>query len=149
MHFIRLHRFGERALLSLRECRFGEMGMPQHGARTVPVRSTQAGRGALDRSDVFRPDNPLRTGTVRAPIQRYVPTRLIRYEKERRPGERSPRTLCAPWTPEPRDVRPLLPLFPTQEGGEGRGEEDALSVWPLSPALAPRVPRRERERARE
>src|SRR5438874_1688929 len=33
--------------------------------------------------------------------------------------ERSPRTLYAPSTPEPGDVRRFLPLFPTQEGGEG------------------------------
>src|SRR5438034_4250230 len=45
-------------------------GMPQRGARTVPVRSAWAGRGALEKGDVFGPDNPLRTGTVRGPMQR-------------------------------------------------------------------------------
>src|SRR5207247_541603 len=55
---------------------FSEMGTRQRGARTVPVRSTWAGRGALEKGDVFRPDNPLRTGTVRGPMQRDVPTRL-------------------------------------------------------------------------
>src|SRR6266516_6774576 len=49
---------------------FSEMGTPQRGARTVPVRSAWAGRGALDKGDVFGPDNPLRTGTVRGPMQR-------------------------------------------------------------------------------
>src|SRR5439155_3613988 len=49
---------------------FSEMGTPQRGARTVPVRSAWAGRGALEKGDVFGPDNPLRTGTVRGPMQR-------------------------------------------------------------------------------
>jgi len=48
--------------------------MPQRGARTVPVRSARAGRGALEKGDVFGPDNPLRTGTVRGPVQRDVAT---------------------------------------------------------------------------
>jgi hypothetical protein len=41
--------------------------------------------------------------------------------------------------------RALLPLFPTQEGGEGRGEE-ALSFWsaPLSGSLPTRSSRGER-----
>jgi hypothetical protein len=37
-----------------------------------------------------------------------------------------------------------LPLFPTMEGGEGRGEEVLIKI-PLSPALSPLVPRGERE----
>src|SRR5882672_10436377 len=45
------------------------MGTPQRGARTVPVRSARASRGALQKSDVFGQDNPLRTGTVRGPMQ--------------------------------------------------------------------------------
>src|SRR6266550_8648836 len=60
--------------------------------------------------------------------------------------ERSPRTLCAPWTPEPQDIRPFLPLFPTQEGGEGWGEEEFPFGQPLSPALSPLVPHGEREK---
>ena len=38
-------------------------------------------------------------------------------------------------------VRSLLPLFPTEEGGEGRGEEDFQVELrgPLSPALSPLV----------
>src|SRR5438034_5679736 len=35
--------------------------------RTVPVRSAWADRGALQKPGAFRPDNPLRTGTVRGP----------------------------------------------------------------------------------
>jgi len=42
----------------------------------------------------------------------------------------------------------LLPLFPTQEGGEGWGEEEFPSGLPLSPALSPLVPRGERETRR-
>jgi len=57
------------------------MGTPQCGARTVPVRSAWAGRGALEKGDVFRPDNPLRTGTVRGPMQHDVPTGLNRYHR--------------------------------------------------------------------
>ena len=58
---------------------FSEMGTPQRGARTVPVRSAWAGRGALEKGDVFGPDKALRTGTVRGPMQFGVPTRLNRY----------------------------------------------------------------------
>jgi len=46
------------------------MGMPQGGARTVPFRSALAGRGDVEKGSVFAPDNPLRTGTVRGPMQR-------------------------------------------------------------------------------
>jgi hypothetical protein len=35
----------------------------------------------------------------------------------------------------PRNRRCFLPLFPTQEGGEGRGEE-FFPEWSLSPALS-------------
>src|SRR5436190_15664823 len=55
---------------------FSEIGTPQDGARTVPVRSAWAGQGALDKGDVFWQDNPLRTGTVRGPIQPDVPAGL-------------------------------------------------------------------------
>src|SRR5207253_4898050 len=65
---------------------FSEMGTLQRGARTVPVRSTWAGRGALEKGDVFGPDNPLRTGTVRGPIQRGPRTVSVRSE-ERRVGK--------------------------------------------------------------
>src|SRR6266536_5551709 len=40
------------------------------GARTVPVRSARAGRGASEKSDVFRLGEVLRTGTVRGPPKR-------------------------------------------------------------------------------
>ena len=66
-------------LLHPMEYLFSETGTPQRGARTVPVRSAWAGRGALEKSDVFGLDNPLRTGTVRGPMQRDVPTGLNRY----------------------------------------------------------------------
>jgi hypothetical protein len=62
------------------------------------------------------------------------------------PKERISRTWYAPGAHGPQR-RPMvfLPLFPTQEGGEGWGEEEFL--WPLSPALSPLVPRRgEREK---
>jgi len=42
---------------------------PQSGPRTVPVRSTWAGRGVQEKPDAFGPDNPLRTGTVRGPTR--------------------------------------------------------------------------------
>src|SRR5256885_4237414 len=60
------------------------MGTPQCGARTVPVRSRQARRGALEKSALFGPDNPLRTGTVRGPTQsgpRTVPVRSARADR--------------------------------------------------------------------
>jgi hypothetical protein len=60
-----------------------EMKTRQCGTRTVPVRSACAGRGALGKGEVFRPDNPLRTGTVRGPMQSDVPTRLNTDTKER------------------------------------------------------------------
>ncbi len=66
---------------------FSELGPPRRGARTVPVRSAWAGRGALEKGDVFGQDNPLRTGTVRGPMQRGVPTGLNRYPLR---GERVP-----------------------------------------------------------
>ena len=56
-----------------------EIGRPQRGARTVPVRSASVGRGAQAKSDDFGPDKPLRTGTVRGPMERDVPSRLNRY----------------------------------------------------------------------
>src|SRR5438045_9568326 len=37
------------------------------GARAVPARSTSLGRGGLENPRVFKPDKPLRTGTVRGP----------------------------------------------------------------------------------
>ena len=41
--------------------------------------------------------------------------------------------------------RPLfLPLFPTQEGGEGWGEEEFFPGWPLSNSLPTRASRGER-----
>jgi hypothetical protein len=47
------------------------------------------------------------------------------------------------WTPN--GARRHLPLFPTQEGGEGRGEEEFLfGIAPLSDSL-PLVPHEERE----
>src|SRR5881394_1429063 len=49
---------------------FIEMGTPEGGARTVPVRSAWAGRGDLEKGDVFGRDDPLRTGTVRGPMRR-------------------------------------------------------------------------------
>ena len=58
---------------------FREAGTPQRGARTVPVRSAWAGRGAQEKADVLRPDNPLRTGTVRGAMQCDVPAGLNRY----------------------------------------------------------------------
>ena len=61
--------------------------------------------------------------------------------------ERSPRTLYAPSTPEPGDVRRFLPLFPTQEGGEGWGEEEFFFwITPLSGSLPARASRGEREK---
>src|SRR5437773_742071 len=42
-------------------------------------------------------------------------------------------------------TRLLLPLLPTKEGGEGRGEEVRLIRFPLTPALS----RRERENHRQ
>src|SRR5438045_6898838 len=61
--------------------------------------------------------------------------------------ERSPRTLYALSTPEPGDVRRFLPLFPTQEGGEGWGEEEFFFwITPLSDSLPARASRGEREK---
>jgi hypothetical protein len=59
------------------------------------------------------------------------------------PGENAPDTSIH-FAALNRSGWPFLPLFPTQEGGEGRGEE-ALPGWPLSPALSPLVPHGERE----
>src|SRR5881394_2807649 len=62
-------------------------------------------------------------------------------------GERSPPILYTPSTPEPGDVRRFLPLFPTQEGGEGWGEEGFLFwITPLSGSLPARASRGEREK---
>ena len=47
--------------------------------RTVPVRSASEERSGQKKSAVCAPDNPLRTGTVRGPMQRDVPTGLNRY----------------------------------------------------------------------
>jgi len=55
--------------------------------------------------------------------------------------------LCVRFAPRNlRGIRPVLPLFPTQEGGEGRGEEE-LFLWmaPLSDSLPVRSSRGERE----
>src|SRR5439155_15123685 len=68
---------------------FSERGTPQRGARTVPVRSALAERGGQEKSAVCAADNPLRTGTVRGPMQRDAPTGLNRYSHPMREG-------CAP-----------------------------------------------------
>src|SRR5207247_9336392 len=51
-------------------------GTHQRGPRTGPVRSALEERTGLEKSAVSAPDNPLRTGTVRGPVQRDVPTGL-------------------------------------------------------------------------
>src|SRR2546427_7255171 len=69
-----------------REYLFSELGTPQRGPRTGTVRSAWAGRGALEKGDVFGPDNPLRTGTVRGPTQggaRTVPGRTAPEQRSR------------------------------------------------------------------
>jgi hypothetical protein len=63
------------------------------------------------------------------------------------PGREFP-GLCARFAPRNLPgIGPFLPLFPTQEGGEGRGEEE-LFLWmaPLSDSLPVRSSRGERER---
>ncbi len=76
---------------------FSEMGTPQCGARAVPVRRACAGRGAVEKGDVFRPDNPLRTGTVRGPMQRDVPTGLNRYPSQEGNGQDADECLLPSW----------------------------------------------------
>src|SRR5437764_11148847 len=83
-------------------------------------------------------------GRIRGPSGSFVPFPFTLTPSLR---ERSPRTLCAPWTPGPQDVPPFLPLFPTQEGGEGWGEEECLFwITPLSGSLPARASRGEREK---
>src|SRR2546427_8671218 len=78
---------GERARSARsrrRPCLFSEVAARANGPRTVPVRSASEVRTGLEKSAVCAPDNPLRTGTVRGPIQRDVPTGLNRYRLPRR-----------------------------------------------------------------
>src|SRR5881397_3583903 len=63
---------------------FSEVAARANGPRTVPVRSASEVRSGQEKSAICAPDNPLRTGTVRAPIQRDVPTGLNRYRLPRR-----------------------------------------------------------------
>ena len=67
-----------------RPCLFSEVAARANGPRTVPVRSASEVRSGQEKSAICAPDNPLRTGTVRAPIQRDVPTGLNRYRLPRR-----------------------------------------------------------------
>ena len=70
-----------------RPCLFSEVAARANGPRTVPVRSASAVKSGLEKSAVCAADNPLRTGTVRGPMQRNVPTGLNNYpigwERER------------------------------------------------------------------
>ncbi len=50
-----------------------------NGPRTVPVRSASEVRSGLENSADCAPDNPLRTGTVRGPMQRDDFAGLNRY----------------------------------------------------------------------
>src|SRR6266498_5720431 len=61
---------------------FSVVAARANGPRTVPVRSTWPDRGALENLSVLGPDHPLRTGTVRGPTQRGVPTGLNGYDAE-------------------------------------------------------------------
>src|SRR2546426_10293875 len=58
-----------------------------NGPRTVPVRSASEERSGLEKSAVCAPDNALRTGTVRGPMQRHVRTGLKRYPASRRTAQ--------------------------------------------------------------
>src|SRR5437867_3586224 len=78
---------GERARSARsrqRPCLFSEVAARANGPRTVPVRSASEVRSGQEKSAICAPDNPLRTGTVRGPIQRDVPTGLNRCRRPRR-----------------------------------------------------------------
>src|SRR5258706_13741445 len=78
------------------------------------------------------------TGWEMVPASPLTPALSLRERISRTSARFAPRNL--------RGIRPVLPLFPTQEGGEGRGEEE-LFLWmaPLSDSLPVRSSRGERE----
>ena len=67
------------ATINFRSYLFSVVAAGANGPRTVPVRSASEVRSGQEKSAICAPDNPLRTGTVRGPKQRDVPTRLNRY----------------------------------------------------------------------
>src|SRR5437870_6191619 len=65
---------------------FSVVAARANGPRTVPVRSASEVRSGLENSAVRAPDDPLRTETVRGPLQRDAPTGLKRYPSWEEPG---------------------------------------------------------------